>query len=162
MVPNADEVLKELERENEKEAVLEIYRTHRPNIHLYPGVSDMLEKLKERGIKVGIITDGRPLGQRNKLKALGLDVDDVIITDELGGIQFRKPCDIAFRILMTRWRLNPADIIYVGDNPTKDFQAPQQLGMRSLWFKNPDGVYSLVGSMRFVSSIKEISATIAI
>ena len=72
----------------------------------------MIENLKTKGIKVGIITDGRPEGQRNKIEALGLDIDDVIITDELGGTQFRKPCDIAFRILMTRWRLHPADIIY--------------------------------------------------
>ena len=73
----------------------------------------MIEELKAKRIKVGIITDGRPEGQRNKLEALGLDVDDVIVTDELGGIQFRKPCDIAFRIMMARWRLNPADIVYV-------------------------------------------------
>ena len=104
-------------------------------------VAEMITDLKAKGIKVGIITDGRPEGQRNKLEALGLDVDDVIITDELGGIQFRKPCDIAFRILLTRWRLNPADVVYVGDNLVKDFQAPQQLGMRSLWFRNTDGLY---------------------
>jgi HAD superfamily hydrolase (TIGR01549 family) len=102
----------------------------------------MIVDLKSKGIKVGIITDGRPDGQRNKLDALGLDVDDVIITDELGGVQFRKPCDIAFRIMTTRWRLNPADVVYVGDNPAKDFQAAQQLGMRSLWYRNVDGLYS--------------------
>lgn len=49
--------------------------------------------------------------------------------------------DIAFRIMMTRWRLNPADLVYVGDNLVKDFQAPLQLGMRSIWFKNADGIY---------------------
>ena len=101
----------------------------------------MMAELKEKGIKVGIITDGRPEGQRKKIKALGLKVDDVIITDELGGAQFRKPCDISFRILVTRWQLNPADVVYVGDNLAKDFQAPQQLGMRSLWFNNADGLY---------------------
>ena len=139
--PAIDELLKELGRENEKAEVLEIYRSHKPDIHLYPGVAEMIEALKKKRIKVGIITDGRPEGQRKKLDALGLDVDDVIITDELGGVQFRKPCDIAYRILITRWRLNPADLVYVGDNPIKDFQAPQQLGMRSLWFRNADGIY---------------------
>ena len=139
--PAIDELLDELGRKDEKTEVLEVYRSHKPNIHLYSGVAETIEELKSKGIKVGIITDGRPEGQRNKLEALGLDVDDVIITDELGGIQFRKPCDIAFRIMTTRWRLNPADIVYVGDNPTKDFQAPQQLGMRSLWFNNVDGIY---------------------
>lgn len=140
--PAIDELLRELGREQEKTQCLDIYRSHKPSIHLYDGVAEIIDALKEKGIKVGIITDGRPEGQRNKLEALGLNVDDVIITDELGGIQFRKPCDIAFRIMMTRWRLNPQDIIYVGDNPAKDFQAPQQLGMRSLWIKNADGIYS--------------------
>lgn len=135
-----DELLKELGRQNEKAEALEAYRSHKPDIHLYPGVAEMIEELKSKGIKVGIITDGRPEGQRNKLDALELDIDDVIITDELGGVQFRKPCDIAFRIMMTRWRLNPADIIYVGDNPVKDFQAPHQLGMRSVFFANQDGL----------------------
>lgn len=139
--PAIDVLLKELGRENEKAEVLKVYRSHKPDIHLYPGVTEMITELKEKGIKVGIITDGRPEGQQNKLEALGLEVDDVIITDELGGTQFRKPCDIAFRIMMTRWRLNTADIVYVGDNPTKDFQAPQQLGMKSLWFKNSEGIY---------------------
>lgn len=136
-----DELLKELERKDEKETVLNLYRTHKPIIHLYPGVAEMIEELKNRGIKVGIITDGRPEGQRNKIEALGLDIDDVIVTDELGGVQFRKPCDIAFRIMATCWRLNPADIIYVGDNPVKDFQAPRQMGMKSVWFRNVDGLY---------------------
>lgn len=139
--PAIDELLKELCRESEKAEVLKVYRSHKPDIHLYPGVAGMIAALKARGIKVGIITDGRPEGQRNKLEALGLDIDDVIITDELGGVQFRKPCDIAFRILITRWRLNPADIVYVGDNQAKDFRAPQQLGMRSIYFANQDGLY---------------------
>lgn len=139
--PALDELLKDLCRESDKDEVLKVYRNHMPEIHLYSGVSELISKLRTKGIKVGIITDGRPEGQRNKINALGLDVDSIIITDELGGIQFRKPCDIAFRIMYTQWRVNPADVIYVGDNIAKDFQAPQQLGMKSVWFKNPDGLY---------------------
>lgn len=140
-----DELLQELGRKGEKDKVLSVYRSHKPDIHPYLGVAEMIKELKAKGIKVGIITDGRLEGQRNKLEMLGLGIKDVIITDELGGVQFRKPCDIAFRIMATRWRLNPADIVYVGDNPVKDFQAPQQLGMKSLWFKNADGLYSTDG-----------------
>lgn len=142
--PAIDELLKELGREDKKNDVLNVYRAHMPYIHPYQGVTKLIDDLREQGVKVGIITDGRPEGQRNKLEALGLEdkVDDIIITDELGGIQFRKPCDIAFRIMLTRWRLNPADVVYVGDNLAKDFQAPQQLGMKSLWFNNPDGLYA--------------------
>ena len=135
--------MKELGRETEKQYILDIYRNHKPEIHLYPGVIEMIKELKEKDYKVGIITDGRPKGQRNKIKALGLEelIDDIVITDELGGVQFRKPCDIAFRIIATHWKINPADIVYVGDNANKDFQAPQQLGMKSVWLKSEDGVY---------------------
>ena len=140
--PAIDELLRELGRESEKEKVLSVYRTHKPDIHLYSGVPELINELKRKGIKVGIITDGRPEGQRNKLDALGLNVDDLIITDELGGTQFRKPCDIAFRIMITKWRMNPADVVYVADNPNKDFLAPQQIGMKSIWFRNKDGLYS--------------------
>ena len=155
-MPAIDELLKELGRENEKAEVLTVYRSHKPSIHLYPGAAELIEELKAKGVKVGIITDGRPEGQRNKLDALGLEIEDVIITDELGGVQFRKPCDIAFRILMTRWRLNPADMVYIGDNPVKDFQAPQQLGMKSLWVKNPDGLYAGEREIPGIDSIKDL------
>ena len=30
---------------------------------------------------------------------------------------------------------------YVGDNIKKDFIAPQMLGMKSIWFRNKDGLY---------------------
>lgn len=155
--PAIDELLKELGREGEKNEVLDVYRLHKPDIHLYPGVVEMIEGLKARGIKVGIITDGRPEGQRNKIEALGIKVDDVIITDELGGVQFRKPCDVAFRIMMTRWRLNPEDIVYIADNVVKDFQAPQQLGMKCLWFKNSVGLYREYSTRKLtIESIDQI------
>lgn len=139
-----DAYLIENGEEDKKAECLKIYREQMPEIVLYDGVSEMIEDLKAKGIKVGIITDGRPEGQRNKINALGLDrmIDDIIITDELGGIQFRKPCDIAFRIMQNRWRLPYEQIVYVGDNPNKDFLACRQLGMRWKYFKNEDGLYS--------------------
>lgn len=142
-VPAIDALLKEIGRENDRDAALSAYRRHKPRIRLYDGVKELLTRLRRQGVKIGVITDGRPEGQRNKLEALELAplVDDIIITDELGGEQFRKPCDIAFRLLQTRWRLPAEEIAYVGDNPAKDFQAPRQLGMKPVYFKNPDGLY---------------------
>lgn len=141
--PAIDEYLTEIGELDKKTECLRIYREQMPDIALYDGVAEMIRDLKSKGIKVGIITDGRPEGQRNKIKALGLDslIEDIIITDELGGIQFRKPCDIAFRIMQNRWRLPYEQIVYVGDNPNKDFQACRQLGMRWKYFRNEDGIY---------------------
>ena len=101
--PAIDTVLKKagVYTEELKNYCLTIYRTHKPDISLYDGVIDMLKELHERGVNIGIITDGRPEGQKAKIEALGLEtmVDEIIITDELGGGEYRKPCDKAFRLM---------------------------------------------------------------
>ena len=139
-----DTYLEDIGMMDKKDECVNIYRNHMPDIDLYDGVEEIISKLKEKNIKVGIITDGRPEGQKNKLKALGLYniIDDIIITDELGGVQFRKPNDISFRIMQNRWKLPYEQMVYVGDNPNKDFQACRQLGMRWKYFQNVDGLYS--------------------
>ena len=141
--PAIDGLLKRIGKEELREACLRIYREHHPDIHLLDGIKERIIQLKADGIKVGVITDGRPEGQRKKIEALGLGqlMDDIIITDELGGIQFRKPCDIAFRIMQTRWKLPFEELMYVGDNINKDFQAPRQLGMQTAYVRNEGGLY---------------------
>lgn len=126
-----------------KEACLNAYRFQMPNIHLYPGVEEMLKSLRKKGMLLGLITDGRPEGQRAKIKALGLEAffDQIIVTDEFGGSEFRKPNPLAFQTMKERMNVEYAQMCYVGDNTKKDFIAPQQLGMRCIWFQNRDGLY---------------------
>ena len=143
-LPVIDVYLNEKGLADKKLEVLKVYRKHYPTISLNDGVIETIEALKEKGIKVGIITDGRSIGQRKKISALGLDelFDEIIITDELGGVQFRKPNDIAFRIMQCRWGIPFERIVYVGDNAEKDAFAPLQLGMKYIWFQNGDGLYN--------------------
>ncbi len=127
-----------------KQKCLEEYRHHQPDIHLYNGVAEMLVKLRKQGYLLGIITDGRPEGQRAKIKALHLEeyIDHIIITDELGGIEYRKPNEKAFVLMKEQLGVEYSEMCYVGDNMNKDFIAPERLGMKSIWFKNRDGLYS--------------------
>lgn len=138
-----DELLKVKKIPERKAECLETYRNHIPIIGLYDGVKELILRFQQIGIKVGLITDGRINGQKNKISALGLTdmLDDIIITDELGGVQFRKPNDISFRIMQCRWGIPFEQIVYVGDNLEKDFQAPKQLGMKSIYFRNKNGLY---------------------
>lgn len=161
--PAIDKLLADIDKINEKEKVLHVYRFHKPSITLDKDICALLIRLRREGIKVGIVTDGRPEGQRNKLEVLGLYklVDDVVITDELGGVQFRKPCDIAFRILQTKWRLPASEIVYIGDNYIKDSQAPRQLGMKFVWLRNEDSLYfkfdeNHVANQNYIDTITEL------
>lgn len=158
--PAIDELLEELGCQEKKSQCLEIYREHFPKISLYEGVLEILQYLRRKNIKLGIITDGRVSGQKNKIQVLGMSnlVNDIIITDELGGIQFRKPCDIAFQIMQKRWGIPFEQMVYVGDNLEKDFQAPRQLGMKYLYFKNSEAVHGVDNNVERNTflSIKEL------
>lgn len=107
-----------------------------------PAIDELLKELGCMGRKEECLE--AYLGKKRKIQALGLDklIDDIIITDELGGTQFRKPCDITFRIMQRRRGLPFEQMVYVGDNAEKDFQAPKQLGMISVFFRNKEGIYS--------------------
>lgn len=144
--PAIDELLKEegLDSEEIKQKCLRAYRCQIPKIHLYDGVAELLRELKAQGFLLGIITDGRPEGQRAKIKALGLEalVDEIIVTDEFGGAEYRKPNPISFQTMKEKLGVEYAEMCYVGDNIKKDFIAPKQLGMRSIWFRNKDGLYA--------------------
>ncbi len=158
--PAIDALLNEINKPELKDKCLEAYRNNIPDIKLYDGIKELLISLRANGVKVGIITDGRPEGQNNKIDSLGLRdlADDIIITDELGGTQFRKPNDVSFRIMSCRWKLPFEQIAYVGDNPRKDFYAPAQLGMKSIYFKNKDGLYSFDSEIKFTfNSVKDFS-----
>jgi putative hydrolase of the HAD superfamily len=122
---------------------LNIYRSHEPEIVLSPDAKELLPELKKKGVWLGLITDGRPDGQRAKIKALNLELffDKIIITDELGGIDFRKPNPRAFEEMQQFFRVPYNEMVYVGDNVQKDFISPQRLGMKSVYFKNQFGLY---------------------
>ena len=144
--PAIDELLKleNIVSEEVKQECLHVYRNQIPNIHLYPGVKDMITEFRKSGIKLGIITDGRPEGQRAKVEVLGLEtmVNHIIVTDEFGGPEFRKPNPLAFETMKRVLDVEYSEMCYVGDNIKKDFISPEKLGMRSIWFRNKDGLYT--------------------
>ena len=110
------------------EEYLAMYRTHRPDIHLEDDVVATLDALKTAGCTMALITDGRSVQQRNKIAALGLNRwiadEDIVISEEIGS---EKPDEANYRRIMN---LHPdADkFVYIGDNPKKDFIAPNRLG----------------------------------
>jgi FMN phosphatase YigB (HAD superfamily)/predicted ATP-grasp superfamily ATP-dependent carboligase len=152
-VPPIDNLLKEkgLYSETLKKKLLTAYRYHVPVIHLFPGVLGFLREWKECNPqnKLGLITDGRVEGQNNKIDALGIraEFNEIIITDELAGShgdvrRFRKPNPLAFEIMRERLGIDYSQLVYIGDNLKKDFQAPSRLGMQVIQFIPEDGVYA--------------------
>lgn len=110
-------------------ALLEIYRNHKPDITLSADVFNFLSKLKNNGNMIGLITDGRSISQRNKIEALGLLnwIDGFTISEDIG---FEKPSQEPYRYFIEKFKAQ--NYIYIADNYNKDFIAPNQLGWRTI------------------------------
>lgn len=115
---------------------LSIYRNHKPKIALSEDVVRILDTLKYEDAKIGLITDGRCVQQRNKIEALGLgrwiENEDVVISEEFGS---EKPALANYKYFMKRYP-KCHDFTYVGDNLNKDFIAPNSLGWMTICLKD--------------------------
>lgn len=111
------------------EDLVSLYRRHSPEVELRPGARELLQELREAGVRLGVITDGAPDSQRRKLEALRLleIVDEAIVTGEFG-IECHKPNPFAFQRIADALAVEHRACVYIGDNPAKDFAAGRRLG----------------------------------
>lgn len=110
-----------------KEELLHIYRNHIPTIELIDGAKELLQNLVNKNCRLGLITDGRSITQRNKIKALQIEsfFDKIVISEEIGTT---KPNMDNYTIFSH----SNAQFYYIGDNITKDFVTPNHLGWTTI------------------------------
>ncbi|MBE5852439.1 MAG: HAD family hydrolase [Lachnospiraceae bacterium] len=118
--------------------LVEIYRATKPKLFLYPDAEEVLNKLRQKNMKIGLITDGCSQVQHQKIDALYLNdlMDAVLATDDLGkdeeGNPYCKPNKRVYEFVLEKLQCKPQDAIYIGDNPQKDFVGAKALGMKTL------------------------------
>lgn len=112
-----------------KEQLLELYRFHTPHITLSSDAAALLEALRAAEVPLALITDGRSVTQRNKLKALGVDsfFELLVVSEEVGSM---KPAEDNYLLIEKRWP--EKKYVYVADNTAKDFITPNKRGWRTV------------------------------
>lgn len=105
------------------------YRNHRPDsLSFKPGILPVLKTLKDAGVRMALITDGRSITQRRKIETLGLEEfipqELIFISEEQGATKESKQmfADVV------RFFPEASGFFYVGDNLEKDFYHPNLLG----------------------------------
>lgn len=113
--------------------LLKEYREHIPSISLANETAKFLEQVKEYKVPAGLITDGRSITQRNKLRALGMEgyFHDIIISEEFGS---EKPDERNY--LFFEQKYPGRDFYFFGDNTGKDFIVPEKLGWKTVCIKD--------------------------
>jgi len=117
-----------------KDSFLWEYRNHLPAIALSPDAEATLRAIQQRSAGVAILTDGRSVSQRLKLSALGLSAVPVYVSEEWGET---KPGEKRFAAIQKKFAAK--QFVYVGDNPAKDFIAPNRLGWVTIGLRDQGG-----------------------
>jgi putative hydrolase of the HAD superfamily len=103
------------------------------SVHVGPDVVDTLRILRERGLRLGLVSNAayRPRLMTQQLAALGLlpYFDGVTFSSEVG---VRKPHPEIFKDALRKVGVGADRAVFVGDRLREDIQGPQQLGMRAV------------------------------
>lgn len=115
-------ILAKYSLENKKcvRELLSVYRKHKPQIKLFADSERILKRFAKYPLYV--VTDGNVNVQNNKCRALGLGkhTDKIFITYRYG-IKNAKPNTYCFKKILKLENSVPANLIYIADNPNKDF-----------------------------------------
>jgi putative hydrolase of the HAD superfamily len=114
------------------EKLVDIFRSHNPDINLPSESRMVLEDLKIR-YKLGLITDGWLPAQELKVEVLGIEkyFDCIIYTEKLGR-ECWKPSPKAFEKMLVDLAVSADQCVYVADNLEKDFLSPNQMGFKTV------------------------------
>ena len=93
---------------------------------------DVLETLKTRGFKLGLITNGTERSQMGKIERLDLHAYfETIVISETTGI--KKPDPEIFKMALNDLNLKASEAYYVGDHPTNDIAGAETIGITGIW-----------------------------
>lgn len=135
----ADLVYGENYKDNEAErlqqsAIIAYNRYKYQTLKPYFGVMDMLDALKQKGLKLAVLTDAPRNKAWQRLVLAGLEN----YFDEVGtfhDLQVHKPSKEPFLRMVEKLGLTPQDCLFVGDNPSRDIKGAKEVGMKTAWAK---------------------------
>ncbi|HUN49882.1 MAG TPA: HAD family hydrolase [Candidatus Sulfotelmatobacter sp.] len=101
-------------------------------MHCFPGAVETIDRLKDIGVKLALVTNGAAEPQRAKVTRFALEhrFDHIQIEGEHG---FGKPEEQAYRHAMGALGVGPKDTWMVGDHLEWEVAAPQRLGIYAIW-----------------------------
>lgn len=102
---------------------------------LFPGVEKTLQKIKDEGIDIAVITDQLVRTQMEKIEELGIKgfIDLMVTSEEVGA---DKPSSVMFSYPLTMMEANRKDAVLIGDNISKDIAGGNSLGIETVLFNN--------------------------
>ncbi len=125
-----------LSEENISDLIYEYRKISRGYVKLYPKVEETLARLSEK-YTLSIASYTQSSFTQPELKELDIEkyFSYFVFSSDIG---FRKESTEFYKKCLQVVGKNPTDCIMVGDNYREDISIPSQLGINTIWIKNPD------------------------
>lgn len=101
---------------------------------LVDGARELMEAMRKRGVRTGVLSNGFREVQFRKIDSAGLTglIDTVVLSDD---IQVNKPDVRLFEYAMERsGDSDPAHHLMIGDNPLTDITGALRAGWSAIWY----------------------------
>lgn len=97
-----------------------------------PGAEEILHRLQQAGVRIGLLTNGAADLQREKIEASGLGMffDAAVVSGEIGS---GKPEKEIFRHLLGLLGVAPDESLMVGNSLARDIVGGKRVGMHTCW-----------------------------
>ena len=121
---------------------------------LIPGAISLLTKLRERGYRIGILSNGFMEVQHRKIRNSGLSplIDYIVLSDDIG---INKPDVRLYRHAEQVAGVRAAECLMIGDNPDTDIAGALNAGWKAILFdRNSDA--TIDKSMPSVRSLYDL------
>ncbi len=99
-----------------------------------PGLLDLIRRLKQRGIQIGVGSNMTAYVQFQKLEKLGVMpyVDFIVVSEEAGA---EKPARRFFELCLKKAGCKPEECVFIGDNLEHDVSGSMRCGMAGVWYR---------------------------
>jgi putative hydrolase of the HAD superfamily len=94
----------------------------------YPGVHEVLARIRKNGLKTAIVTDAHHKNAHARLERLRLtEYFDCVVTTDMTGC--KKPAREPFLLALQKLAVPPQDTLLIGDSLRRDIAPARALGM---------------------------------
>ena len=144
--------------------VIGYQRGREASMYTYPKIYNTIKDLLRLGMLIGIVSDSPEDKCYNRLTRLHLIhwVDAVVTFDDT---EKRKPSLEPFKLICRLLKVEPENIVYIGDWPMRDIPPARSLGMKTIWARwgsdwldeNPEADYYLDNPAKIVGIVSELN-----
>ena len=115
------------------ERLLDDYETYFPHVCVpFPKAHQTLTALRERGLKLGLVTNGPVSSQQPKIDGLGIaGYFETILISGAEGVS--KPAPEIFDRAARNLGVAAEETVMIGDNPVADIGGARSFGMKAIW-----------------------------